>query len=39
MIPHRKEQIKDYVSGKYNLIRTLQDSNFIIKITKIIKKQ
>lgn len=38
MIPHRKEQIKDYVNGNYNLIRTLEDSNFIIKFTKILKK-
>ena len=29
MVPHRKEQIKDYTSGNYNLIKTLKDSNII----------
>lgn len=38
MVPHRKEQIKDYVSGNYNLIRILKDSNLIIKLTRILKR-
>ncbi|MBZ9685485.1 NUDIX hydrolase [Clostridium estertheticum] len=38
MVPHRKEQIKDYTSGNYNLIKTLKDSNLIIKVMRILKK-
>ena len=38
MVPHRKEQIKDYVSCNYNLIKTLKDSNLIIKTTRILKR-
>ncbi len=38
MVPHRKEQIKDYISGNYNLIKTLKDSNLIVKVTRVLKK-
>lgn len=38
MVPHRKKQIKDYISDNSNLIKTLKDSNIIIKVTKILKK-
>ena len=38
MVPHRKEQIKDYVSGDYNLVKTLKDPNLLIKVMKLLKK-
>lgn len=38
MVPHRKEQIKDYVRGNYNLIKTLKDSSLIINVTRSLKR-
>lgn len=37
MVPHRKEQIKDYIRGDYPSIKILKDSWWLIKIMGFIK--
>ncbi len=39
MVPHRRMQIKDYVLGKYNTVRTINDSVVLLMFIKIIRKR
>lgn len=38
MVPHRKEQIRDYLKGESNLVKSLKDSDVIMKIKRILIK-
>ena len=35
MVPHRREQIKDYVLGEYNLVKMLKESSLILRLRKL----
>jgi len=38
MVPHRREQIKDYVLGEYNLVKTLKESSLILRLRKLTRR-